>query len=960
MNTRHYKNADLLADLPADLPAELSKLSIHHWQLFSEQHPDVVVALNPKQIELCQRGFALSDFVFAQFMAYPQWLPEIFATDFLQPIDFDTLVKAKIDACESEEELHKALRLIRRKYLAGIALTDLCCDIPLTTSLTNLSALADALIVNARDWLSEFCYKLWGQPQNEAGECQPLLIYAMGKLGGKELNFSSDIDLIFSYPDSGQTVGARRALDNQQFFVRLGQKLITALNQITQDGFVFRVDMRLRPFGDSGPLVMNFSSLENYYQDQGRDWERYAMLKARLVGDHPSHVQLQQMLRPFVFRRYIDFSVIESFRKMKMMIAQEARRRQLQHNIKLGVGGIREVEFIAQVFQLIRGGRIAQLQERNLLTALSLLVEFECISESSKQVLSDAYCFLRRSENAIQAFGDQQTQQLPDDEINQARLCFVMGFANWQDYLAQCQKHMRAVNEEFKQLVGEENETEQNADEHWVTYWLADWPEDEACHWILSHQSQWPAEQINNQLQHFKHDLKKRTIGQRGRLILDKLIPSLLGLLAADKTVELTLQRTLTVLGKILTRTAYLELLYENPGAFEQLLKLCRASEWIAELLAKFPMLLDELIDPKLLYAMPEQADYLPLCSEALMRIPEDDLEAQMEGLRQFKQAMQLKTAAADITGILPVMKVSDHLTYLAEAIINEVVNMAWQQMVQRYGAPKHSLTTGEKNFAVIGYGKLGGLELGYGSDLDLVFVHNSPAGDNTTGEKQISAMQFYLKLGQRIQHLFNTRTASGILYEADMRLRPSGNSGALVIHIDSFEQYQHKEAWTWEHQALVRARMVYSDPALLNAFTRIRQDILATTRNLGSLKEDVSKMRVKMRNHLDKSTTDQIDIKQSVGGLADIEFIAQYLVLANAHIFPTLAQYSDNVRIFEQLAEHELLSQQEAEQLTTAYCQLRDMGHALVLQSKPTLVDKQQLQAERAYVEKVWHRLFE
>lgn len=940
-----------------ELPETLNQLRLHLWQDFSNQHPDIIAKLTSQQVNIIQHAFALSDFVYEQITAKPEWLIDILKTNFSIIIDFQHIVNQEVAECKTEEQLQQTLRLLRRKYLTGMAIADLCSQASLPISLTNLSNFADALIASARDWLSEFCYGLWGQPQNDDGECQPLLIYAMGKLGGKELNFSSDIDLIFSYPEGGQTVGARRSLDNQQFFVRLGQKLITALNQPTVDGFVFRVDMRLRPFGESGPLVMNFASLENYYQDQGRDWERYAMLKARLIGEHPVHLQLQQMLKPFVFRRYIDFSVIESFRKMKMMISQEARRRQLQYNIKLGAGGIREVEFIAQVFQLIRGGRIPELQERNLLTALSLLLKHECISASSKQVLEQAYCFLRRSENAIQAFADQQTQQLPDDEKNQLRLAYIMGFTDWPTYLSACQAEMRAVNNEFAQLVGEESESTQNTDEQWVTYWLSDWHLEESCQWLLNIQPDWPADDIHKHVLHFKIDTKKRSLGQRGRLILDKLMPVILGLLSTDSKPELTLSRVLLVLNQIVTRTAYLELLYENPGALQQLLKLCRASEWIAQLLSKFPLLLDELIDPKLLYAIPQQVDYGRLCQEALMRIPEDDLEAQMEALRQFKQTMQLKIAAADITGILPVMQVSDNLTFLGEAVITEVVNMAWQQMVYRYGQPVHTLVTGTKNFAVIGYGKLGGFELGYGSDLDLVFVHNSPPGDVTNGNKVISAMQFYLKLGQRIQHLFNTRTASGILYEADMRLRPSGNSGAMVIHIDSYYKYLQEEAWTWEHQALVRARVVYSDEQLSTRFDQVRQAILGTSRDSSSLQVDVVKMRKKMRDHLDKSKGDLLDVKQSEGGLADIEFIAQYLVLAHSQSHPQLCQFSDNVRIFGKLAQVSIITETEAEQLTTAYCGLRDLGHALVLQNEKALVSNEVMQIERENVKVIWQK---
>ncbi|WOH39370.1 bifunctional [glutamate--ammonia ligase]-adenylyl-L-tyrosine phosphorylase/[glutamate--ammonia-ligase] adenylyltransferase [Thalassotalea fonticola] len=931
-----------------------------HFSRFAENAPEVLQSLTAEQITLLKHAFAMSDFVAEGLISKPQWVIDTISNNlfnFTEVIDAKPYIFAQIEHCKTEDELQQVLRQLRNKFLIAMAIADLSLECELKTSLANLSHLADTLIEGALNWLSNYCQSLWGQPQNRDGIEQPLLVYGMGKLGGKELNFSSDIDLIFVYPEGGETHGARRSIDNQQYFTRLGQKLIAALDQVTKDGFVYRVDMRLRPFGDSGPLVLSFAAIENYYQDQGRDWERYAMLKARIIGENTYQQPLNDLLKPFIYRRYIDFSVIESFRKMKLMIAQEARRRQQQQNIKLGEGGIREIEFIAQVFQLIRGGRIPELQQRSLLTALTLLVQHDCIEETSKQVLLNAYYFLRRSENAIQAFNDQQTQLLPTDEKNQTRLCQLFGFEQWDEYLSHCQQHMQAVNHEFSLLIGEDNEKTSSINQHWVTLWLANWEDAESISWILKLQPKWPAAEIHKQLINFKAEIQKRSIGNRGRVVIDKLMPVIIEQLTEEPEPAITLERTLQVLAKIVTRTAYLELLYENPPAFKQLLKLCRASAWISEYLSKFPILLDELIDPKILYSITAIDDYKAQLTEHMMRIPEDDLEAQMEGLRQFKQSKQLKIAAADITGILPVMKVSDHLTALAEAIISDVVNMAWQQMVHRYGQPNSTLGTNDKGFAVIGYGKLGGFELGYGSDLDLVFVHNREKDDQTSGEKAISASHFYLKMAQRILHLFNTRTANGTLYEADMRLRPSGNSGLMAVHIDTFEHYQKSDAWTWEHQALVRARVVYGEDELADNFARIRHNTLTTKRNSDELLADVVKMRARMRDHLDRSSSDVIDIKQSIGGLADIEFLAQFLVLNNSAQNPKLTTFPDNVRIFELLQQHQLISVEEEAQLVTSYCELRDNGHALVLQNLPTQMSDDQLLKEREQVSKIWQK---
>ncbi|QDP02264.1 bifunctional [glutamate--ammonia ligase]-adenylyl-L-tyrosine phosphorylase/[glutamate--ammonia-ligase] adenylyltransferase [Thalassotalea sp. PS06] len=913
--------------------------------------------LSAEQLTHLQRSISLSDFVRETLVSTPQLLPQVFAEPLeheFSALELTQQLQSLLHDCQEEEQLHRILRQFRNRYMVRFAINDFCSALPIQISLRHLTDLAEVLITQALQWLTEYCQQRWGQPVDAEGNIQPLLVYGMGKLGGGELNFSSDIDLIFAYPHSGETQGARKSIDNQQFFTRLGQKLIAALNQVTVDGFVYRVDMRLRPFGESGPLVLSFSALENYYQDQGRDWERYAMLKARLIGNTEYNKRLSSMLRPFVYRRYIDFSVIESFRKMKLMIAQEARRKSVQNNIKLGQGGIREIEFIVQVFQLIRGGRNPELQERNIYKALDLLTDHGSINPETRQTLLNSYNFLRRSENAIQAFADKQTQLLPQDELNRTRLMEMMGGDSWEDYHQQCRQHMAQVHHEFNLLIGEDNPNELPLSDKWVTYWLANWEQDESISWLENLQPQWPADDIHQTLVNFKKDIHKRPIGRRGQIILDKLIPLLLSLIDKESPL-ITLNRCLHVLLKIVSRTAYLELLYENQGALKQLIKLCRESEWISETLAKFPILLDELIDPKLLMSLPELEDYQTLLRESLLRVPNDDLEEQMETLRRFKQSHQLKIAAADVSDVLPVMKVSDQLTGLAQGIVAEVIDLAWQQMCARYGQPAHTLGTDNKGFAVLGYGKLGGIELGYSSDLDMVFVHNCEPNDMTTGDKQVPASQFYLKMAQRILHLFNTRTASGTLYEADMRLRPSGNSGLMVVHINTYHQYLKKDAWTWEHQALVRARAVAGDSDLVSQFSLIRKDILSSNRERTKLRGDVINMREKMRKHLDKSDANLFDIKQGEGGLADIEFMAQYFVLSFSHEHESLGEYSDNVRIFERLGEFGLIEAQTAKQLASSYCALRDLGHELVLQNRPKMSDRGLIESHTELVWRCW-----
>ncbi|MGV2871181.1 bifunctional [glutamate--ammonia ligase]-adenylyl-L-tyrosine phosphorylase/[glutamate--ammonia-ligase] adenylyltransferase [Colwellia sp. E150_009] len=937
------------------------------WQQFSQQHPNSYQALASQQLEHFKLAITLSDFILTSALQAPELVIDLFVSKsvYLQETpDYASLLQALLENCQSEEQLHRLLRRFRLQQMVNIAIADLVLNIALEYSLERLSQLADALIQGSLNWLTEFCQDKWGVPTSKSGDIQPLLVYGMGKLGGKELNFSSDIDLIFVYPHSGETQGCRRSLDNQQFFTRLAQKLISSLHQQTADGFVYRVDMRLRPFGESGPLVLTFSAMEDYYQEQGRDWERYAMLKARVIPsivktplkeasineEQSYHQQLSTLLKPFVYRRYIDFSVIDSLRKMKSMISQEVRRKQLVNNIKLGAGGIREIEFIVQVFQLIRGGRVKELQQRNLLTVLPELVISGEIEEESKIVLQNAYCFLRRVENILQALADKQTQTLPDHTLDKQRLLYVLNIDSWDGFIQILQGHMDSVHEKFEELIGIEGPNNQTEDQHWSVLWNSRWNDEESIAWIeqelvKQNTCTWSSNSVWHLLVDFREDVSKRSIGSRGRQVLDKLIPALICHIQQAKQAEFVLERVLHVFKKIVTRTAYLELLFENEGALKQLIQLCQASSWVADYIAKYPILLDELIDPTLLHNPPKLSAYGLELRESMLRIPEEDLEAQMDALRLFKQSQQLRIAAADIAQVLDVKKVSQHLTALAEAIINEVINIAWQQVANRFGVPKSTLDIGSKGFAVIAYGKTGGNELSYGSDLDLVFVHHSPEGDETTGlvngDKVVVASQFYMKLAQRIMHIFNTRMNSGILYELDMRLRPSGNSGVLVIHINTFGQYQQQDAWTWEHQALVRARLVYGNEIIANEFKAIREKILSKKRELTKLKTEVSEMREKMRKHLDKSAGDLIDIKQGEGGLVDIEFLAQYLVLAHSNEHHSLMEHCNNVSIFKSLAALEILSQTEQKLLVNTYQQLRDYGHKATLQNEALLIDK-------------------
>lgn len=906
-------------------------------------------------------ALALSDFMSENFIAHPEWWQQLHDTP-PQPDEWKNyahwLDEQLIDA-DDEVSLMRVLRLFRRHMLSRISWMQSLKRCETGDTLRQLSELAETLIITARDRLYQTCCAEWGTPCNAQGEPQPLLILGMGKLGGGELNFSSDIDLIFAYPESGVTQGGRRELDNAQFFTRLGQRLIKALDQPTVDGFVYRVDMRLRPFGDSGPLVLSFAALEDYYQEQGRDWERYAMVKARLMGGNEDAYsqELRRTLRPFVFRRYIDFSVIQSLRNMKGMIAREVRRRGLKDNIKLGAGGIREIEFITQVFQLIRGGREPSLQQRALQPSLLAIGQLGLLKTEQVAELTESYLFLRRLENLLQAINDEQTQTLPNDELNQARLAWGMGVADWAQLMAQLEQKMLAVRAIFNELIGDDESEEESAEaprEQFAALWqdlLDERDLDPFTPQLESESRQLLLRCIND----FRSDVDKRTIGPRGREVLGQLMPALLGEVCAREDAVRVLQRLTPLLLNIVTRTTYLELLVEYRAALSQLIRLCAASPMVATQLARYPLLLDELLDPNTLYQPVPQDAYRDELRQYLMRVPADDEEQNLEALRQFKHAHQLRIAASDISGALPVMKVSDHLTYLAEAMIDAVVQQAWTHMVGRYGQPTHLQGREGRGFAVLGYGKLGGWELGYSSDLDLVFLLDCPSDVMTSGERSIDGRQFYLRLAQRIMHLFSTRTSSGILYEVDARLRPSGASGMLVSTVDSFGEYQRNEAWTWEHQALVRARPVYGDVQIHQQFDAIRHEILCRSRETNTLKTEVREMREKMRQHLGGKHRDQFDIKADEGGITDIEFIAQYLVLNYASQEPRLTRWSDNVRIFELMANYNIMPEAEAAALTQAYVTMRDAIHHLALQEQSGAVGLDAFVAEREQVRRSW-----
>ena len=953
------------------IPESLHNSVIKHWQqyLANAEREQVAVPNDQEIMAQLMKVWTTSEFVAKACCRDPKLLDDLITSGDLQSeyscSNFHNQLHERLVDVDNEADLSRQLRLFRNREIVRIAWRDLAGLNVLSETLSDLSNLADACTDGALNKLYNWQCQRFGQPVDSKGTPQQLVVLGMGKLGGKELNFSSDIDLIFAFPNKGETTGeGKRKISNEEFFRRLGQSLIKALNEINEYGFVFRVDMRLRPFGESGPLVMSFTAFEDYYQTHGREWERYAMIKARVIaGNKVAGEQLLEELRPFVYRRYLDFGAFESLRNMKAMIAKEVARKGLQRNIKLGPGGIREIEFVGQAFQLIYGGREPELRQRSILAVLDYLAESNRLPEQSVIRVKAAYEFLRLSENRLQAWADQQTHNLPTDELAKQRLAYSMGFEAWRDYVAALMTHVEYVREEFRKIFAApqaENDEQQAIDFNSV--WNATVNE-QACITYLGEQGFNEPEQALQVLRRLQESFTYRASSDQGRNRIQQLLPLLLTAISETQQPNATLLRITELLQTIARRSVYLSLLIENPVALKQLVTLCAASPWITQYLSRYPLLLDDLLDPRALYKPLEGTLLGEELEQILSRVPDNDEEQRLDALRHFKQSNVLRVAAADISGVMPLMIVSDYLTEIAEVLLRKILQLAWQDLLLRFGRPRCVIDEQpfEPGFAIIAYGKLGGLELNYGSDLDLVFLHDSAGSKQyTDGAKEIDNAAFFAKLGQRVIHCLSAHTPAGVLYEVDTRLRPSGRSGLLVSSFDAFAEYQRTQAWTWEHQAIARARMVAGSERVSQQFKVLRKEILCLGRDRDTLREEVSHMRERMRTELGSKEENQFDLKQDRGGIADIEFIVQYLILAHAHEHPALTMYSDNMRQIAGLEYTGILSSEDAASLRDAYKILRRYTHQATLREEsPDLSTDQALQPYRHSISTLWQKLF-
>ena len=857
------------------------------------------------------------------------------------PLAAGQLLTALEPPATDDDGVKSQLRRLRQRVLAHIALRDLCGLAPLSEVVESMTLLADVTTNFALDHYHRQLAATYGEPLDKAGRPQRLLIIGMGKLGGRELNVSSDVDYIFVYPEEGDSAGPR-SIDNHDFFTRLGKRIIAALGETTGDGQVFRVDMRLRPNGDSGPLVCSLDALENYFITQGREWERYAWIKGRTMNAganlQPEWVTaMQKIARPFVFRKYLDFGAINAMRDLHAQIRREVARRDMADHVKLGPGGIREIEFIAQVFQLIRGGRDPALQVRPTLEVLALLAQRQLIPAAAEDELRAAYLFLRRLEHRLQYIEDRQTHMLPASPADRASVARSMDFPDWPALLAVLNDHRDKVSRHFEEVF-----SDPEAGEHPLTgLWLGQIDDDSALESLGELGFRQPREAVSR-LAALRASSRYAQLALSNRSRLDAIGPRLIEAAATTPDPDTTLARCLDFVETVSRRGAYLALLQQYPMALRRVADMVCASSWAAEYLRRHPLLLDELLDPRLYDIATDWAAFRENLRHNLASHA-GDTEREMDILREMHHAQIFRLLAQDLAGLQTIEKLSDHLTELADTIVQETLPLVWSKLRNR-----HCETP---RFAVIGYGKLGGKELGYASDLDLVYLYDDP--DPEAGEN-------YARLGQRLNTWLASQTPAGILFETDLRLRPNGDSGLLAVSVDSFRNYQLKHAWVWEHQALTRARFCAGDPAVGARFEEIRCEILCQPRDLARLREEVVAMRRKMLDAHASASPSEFNLKHDPGGIIDVEFIVQYLVLGHAHRHRRLTGNLGNIALLRIAAELGLIPADQATAAGDAYREYRRLQHAKRLSANPRgRVDRDGVARRIAAVNVLWQTVF-
>lgn len=905
---------------------------------------------------------AISDFVGEYTIRHANDLWALFEkTRTIMTLDIlEHALHLQLQSVTTEEELLRSLRQFRNQEMVRIIWRDLIYYPQTRITLQDLTTLAEVCISKTLNWLHQQQAQL---AQIAPDQIPQLLVLALGKLGAQELNLSSDIDLIFAYPEQALIAHLPPSFDAALFYEQIAKRLVKALHIVTVDGFVFRVDLRLRPYGDSGPLVMNVQAMQLYYQEQGREWERFALTKARLIcGNHPGLVNL---LRAFIYRRYVDYGIIHALRQLKQLIVREAARFDMANNIKLGEGGIREIEFIVQVFQIARGGREPFLQQPSVLQLLPKMHHAKLLPENTIADLTAAYLFLRQVEHVLQAINDQQNQQLPSNNVMKARLCFALQQSTERALFDKIKHHRTLVATHFADIIAPTPMEQTSIMSSWCKEFIFCWQQSlstDSLHKLL-HQISWPDLNLTvtvNSLLVFRQSRRYQHLSQIAQQRIEQIMPQILLAAVKQDNPSEVLERLLHILNAILTRSAYISLLLEHPPALAHVVAICTRSLWLAEQLALYPLLLDEMLTPIDTPATLSCSELAQELRQLLLAVPEDNLDAQMESLRSFKHAKVLQVLLAEQQSVLTFSQVTLQLTRIAEVMIRQVLGLVWQQVTARFGYPAGIDRTDVPPLLVVAYGKLGGKELGITSDLDVIFLYPSknPA-QLTIGPEPIAEEALFLRVAQRMLHLLQTQTDMGRLYTLDTRLRPDGNSGLLVSSLNRYRDYQRNKAWTFEHQALVRARAITGPKALIQEFQQIRQEILCMKRDKTALQNDILAMQEKLSTmHQTKHL--QFNIKNGPGGLMDLDFIVQYLVLLHANTYPALANHTQTKRLLVLIAEYQLLPEAEIKTLQQIHQTYASTLQELALQNLSPVVQNTEFVELRAAVLAISRAVFE
>lgn len=867
----------------------------------TEQHP---------MLALAQR---CSPYLERTLQRYADLTPSL-AAHLQQPYFKQEMVQfLNLTQVKSEPELKHLLRRLRIDVLSRLIVRDLNGLADLQEVMRTTTHLAEICLSFATTWWSASLREVYGDPcavrkNIQTHDIQSLIVVGMGKLGGGELNVSSDIDLIFAYEEEGETNG-KTVISNHEYFTKLCRKLINTLDEVTEDGFVFRVDMRLRPFGSEGSLACSLDALENYYQTYGREWERYAWIKGRVVVG-PS-AKLEKLLKPFVFRKYLDFSVIANLRSLKDQIQQDVKRRDLHENIKLGRGGIREIEFIAQLFQLIRGGKDPDLQMRPTLEVLQTLASKHIVDQQTVETLQKAYVFFRNLEHRLQYYADAQTHDLPKTDAHRLAIAIAMQSPDWNTLRGEVIQHREVVENVFNKIFS----YQQTAVRHVASeghLWKNLHQNDEVIQRIASLGYSEPLLVLEKLFQ-LKNGPRVMRLPEMSQTRLNTVMPMLIESCGKHSNAMDTLIRALTLIETICRRASYLAFFAEYPNVLDRLIDLLSASPWLANYITQHPILVDNLSTSASYEDInfPEQQAYIL----NQLRMFAGDTEQQMNLLREFHQKILFKIACEDVVNNILLTRVSTLLSALADIILQVVIQVVWDSLPYRHCESPH--------FAIIAYGKYGSRELGYSSDLDLVFLYD---------DSHPEARDIYSKFGARIISWLNTFTSSGMLYEIDMQLRPDGNSGLLVSSIEGFFNYQMEKAWVWEHQALTRARFVAGDSAVGEAFDHVRNAILTQNRDWDNLTKEILHMRKRMKD-AHPYVAGKFDLKQDMGGMIDIEFIAQFLILFHARNHVALLQHWGTAEIIYLCAELDLIDENLGNQVSKCYYMYRSLQHAMRLQ---------------------------